>query len=57
MIRCPKCSTEIDVDEDEVEEGKLRLAPSANPSSKFHKRIPSISIASPMMTMKKKKRK
>ncbi len=23
MVRCPKCSTEIDVDEDEVEEGEI----------------------------------
>ncbi len=23
MVRCPKCATEIDVDEDEVEEGEI----------------------------------
>ncbi|MGO9641619.1 MAG: hypothetical protein ACLP1Y_09980 [Candidatus Acidiferrales bacterium] len=23
MVRCPKCATEIDLDEDEVEEGEL----------------------------------
>jgi len=23
VVRCPKCSTEIDVDEDEVEEGEI----------------------------------
>ncbi len=23
MVRCPKCATEVDVDEDEVEEGEI----------------------------------
>ena len=27
MIRCPECSTEIDVDEDEVEEGEILNCP------------------------------
>ena len=27
MIRCPECSTEIDVDEDEVEEGEILSCP------------------------------
>jgi alpha-aminoadipate carrier protein LysW len=27
VVRCPKCSTEIDVDEDEVEEGEILSCP------------------------------
>ena len=27
MIRCPECATEIDVDEDEVEEGEILSCP------------------------------
>ena len=27
MIRCPECSAEIDVDEDEVEEGEILSCP------------------------------
>ena len=27
MVRCPKCATEIDVDEDEVEEGEILACP------------------------------
>src|ERR1700735_2413906 len=27
VVRCPKCSTEIDVDEDEVEEGEILACP------------------------------
>jgi alpha-aminoadipate carrier protein LysW len=27
VIRCPECSTEIDVDEDEVEEGEILSCP------------------------------
>ena len=36
MTRCPECDAEIDLDEDEVEEGEncTRAAPSAMPNSK-----------------------
>lgn len=27
MVRCPECATEIDVDEDEVEEGEILSCP------------------------------
>lgn len=27
MVRCPKCATEVDVDEDEVEEGEILACP------------------------------
>jgi lysine biosynthesis protein LysW len=27
VVRCPKCATEIDVDEDEVEEGEILACP------------------------------
>ena len=27
MVRCPKCAVEIDVDEDEVEEGEILSCP------------------------------
>jgi len=27
VVRCPKCSTEVDVDEDEVEEGEILACP------------------------------
>ena len=27
MVRCPECATEIDVDEDEVEEGEILACP------------------------------
>jgi uncharacterized protein YbaR (Trm112 family) len=27
VVRCPKCATEVDVDEDEVEEGEILACP------------------------------